>query len=75
MPNLYPNLEAEVESPDSNTANITEYISMGEALKLAAPFKDEKRDVLAFIANVGTAFEVNDPRNEGVFFSTRVDAN
>jgi hypothetical protein len=45
MPNLYPNLEAEVQSPDSNTANMTEYISVDKALKLVAPFKGEKRDV------------------------------
>ena len=68
MPDLYPNLEVEVASPDSNTANITDYISVGEALKLVTPFKGEKRDVLAFIANVGTAFEVIDPRNEGTLF-------
>jgi hypothetical protein len=68
VPNLYPNLEAEVASPDSNTANMTEYISVGEALKLVAPFKGEKMDVLAFIANVDTAFEVIDLRNEGTFF-------
>jgi hypothetical protein len=68
MPNLYPNLEAEVASPDSNTANMTEYISVGEALKLVAPFQGEKRDVLAFIANVDTAFELTDPRNEGTLF-------
>ena len=43
---------------------MTEYISAGEALKLVAPFKGEKRDVLAFIANVDTAFEVTDPRRE-----------
>jgi len=66
MPILYPDLEAEVASPDSNTANMTEYISVGEALKLVAPFKGEKRDVLAFIANVDTAFEVIDLRNEGI---------
>jgi len=35
---------------------------------LVAPFKCEKRDVLAFIANVDTAFEVIDPRNEGTLF-------
>ena len=52
MPNLHPNLEAEVASPDSNTANMTEYISVGEALKLVTLFKGEKRDVLAFIANI-----------------------
>ena len=68
MPNLYPKLEAEVASPDSNTANMTEYISVGEALKLVAPFKGEKRDVLAFIASVDTAFQVIDTRNEGTLF-------
>ena len=47
MPNLYPNLEAEVASPDSNTANMTEYISVGEALKLVTPFKGKRRGVLA----------------------------
>ena len=39
---------------------MTDYISVGEALKLVAPFKGDKRDVLAFIANVDTAFEVID---------------
>jgi hypothetical protein len=68
MPNLYRNLEVEVESPDSNTASMTEYIPVGEALQLVATFKCEKKDVLAFIANVDTAFEVTDPRNEGTFF-------
>ena len=68
MPNLYPDLEAEVVNPDSNTADMTEYISVGEALKLVTPFKGEKREVLAFIANVDTAFEVIDPRNEGILF-------
>ena len=70
MPNLYPNLSAdeEVVSPDSNAANMTDFISVGEALKLVAPFKGEKRDVLAFIANVGTAFEVTDRRNASTLF-------
>jgi len=75
MPNLYPDLEAEVVNPDSNTADMMEYISVGEALKLLTPFKGEKRDVLAFIANVDTAFEMNDPRNEGIllkFVLTRI---
>jgi hypothetical protein len=58
MPNLYLNLEAEVASPDSNTTIMTEYISVGEALKLVAPLKGEKRDVLTFIANLDTAFEL-----------------
>ena len=47
---------------------MTEFISVGEALKLVTPFKGEKRDILAFIANVDTAFEVIDPRNEGTLF-------
>jgi hypothetical protein len=47
MPNLYPNLEAGVASPDINTTNMAEYISVGEALKLVAPLKGEKRDILA----------------------------
>jgi len=69
MSKLYPDLEAEVASPDSNTANKTEYISVGEALKLVAPFKcEKKRDILASIANVDTAFEVIDSRNEGILF-------
>ena len=47
---------------------MTEYISVGEALKLVAPFKGEKREVLAFIASVDTAFQVIDTRNEGTLF-------
>jgi len=68
MPNLYPNLEDEVASPNSNIANMTEYISVGKALKLVAQFKGEKKDVLAFIASVDTGFKVIDPRNEGTLF-------
>ena len=47
---------------------MTEYISVGEALKLVAPFKSVKSDVLAFTTNADAAFEVNDPRNEGTLF-------
>ena len=68
MPKLYPYLDPEVVSPDSDTASMTEFISVGESLKLVAPFKGEKRDVLAFIANADTAFEVTDPRNVGTLF-------
>jgi hypothetical protein len=50
MSNLYPGLNAEVMSPDSNVANMIEFISVSEVLKLVAPFKGEKTDVLAFIA-------------------------
>ena len=69
MPNLYPNVEAEAVSSVSNTANMTEYISVGEALKLVTPFEGDKREVLTFIANVDTAFEVIDPRNESTLFN------
>jgi hypothetical protein len=69
MPNLYPSLETEVVSPDSTTASKSEYISVGEALTLVAPFKGERREVLAFIANVDRAFEVIDPRNESTLFT------
>ena len=68
MPNLYPDLSTEVVSPDSNAASMTEFVSVSEALKLVAPFKGEKREVLAFIANVDTAFEVIDPRNASTLF-------
>jgi hypothetical protein len=65
---IYPNLNTEAVSPDC--VSMTEYIYIGEALKLVTPFKGEKREVLAFIANVlvDTAFEVISPRNEGILF-------
>jgi hypothetical protein len=42
MPILYPDLEDEGVNPDSNTADMTKYISVGEALKLVTPFKGKK---------------------------------
>jgi hypothetical protein len=42
MPKLYTDLKAEVVNPDSNTADMTEYITVGEALKFVALFKGEK---------------------------------
>jgi len=44
------------------------YISVGEALKLVSPFKGDKREVLAFISNVDTAFEVINPENSDVLY-------
>ena len=41
-------------------------ISVGEALKLVSPFKEDKREVLAFISNVDTAFEVINPENSDI---------
>jgi len=54
---------------------MAEYISVREALKLVSPFKGDKKEVLAFISNVDTAFEVIDPENSDVlykFILTRV---
>jgi hypothetical protein len=68
MPYLYPDLETEAVSSTSATASMTEYITVDEALKLATPFEGNKREVLAFIANANTAFEVTDHRNEGTLF-------
>jgi hypothetical protein len=41
-----------------------EYISLSEALKLLTPFNGDKQDVLAFIANVDTAFKVINPNQQ-----------
>ena len=40
--------------------NMAEYIPVGEALQLVSPFKGEK-EVLSFMSNVDTAFEVIKP--------------
>jgi hypothetical protein len=42
---------------------MTEYVAISEALKLVAPFKGERREIFAFIANVDTAFKVINPGN------------
>jgi len=47
---------------------MAEHISVGEALKLVSPFKGDKREVLAFISNVDTAFEVINPENSDVLY-------
>jgi hypothetical protein len=40
---------------------MTDSLPVNEALKLVTPFTGDKRQVLAFVANVDTAFEVIDP--------------
>jgi hypothetical protein len=45
-----------------------EYISTDVALKLVTPFRGEKREVLAFITDVDTAFRVTDPRQESTLY-------
>jgi hypothetical protein len=42
-----------------------EYIGVSEALKLVSPFSGNKKEVLAFISNVDTAFEVVNPDHRG----------
>jgi hypothetical protein len=41
-----------------------EYISVTEALKLVSPFSGSKKEVLAFVSNVDTAFRVIHPNHE-----------
>jgi|TergutMp193P3_1026864.scaffolds.fasta_scaffold75187_2 hypothetical protein len=45
-----------------------DFISVGEALKIIPPFKGDKRDILAFIGNVDTAFTVINPEQEAIFY-------
>jgi hypothetical protein len=47
MPNLYLNLDTEILNTDSNTAIVTEYVAISEALKLIAPFKGERREIFS----------------------------
>ena len=44
------------------------YLSVREALKLIPQFKGDKREVLAFIGNVGTAFAVINPKQEAILY-------
>ncbi|XP_033607712.1 uncharacterized protein LOC111865382 [Cryptotermes secundus] len=46
---------------DEATSMAEEYISVSEALKLVTPFTGNKRDILTFISNVNTVFEVINP--------------
>ena len=45
-----------------------DFISVGEALKIIPPFKGDKRDFLAFIGNVDTAFTVINPEQEAILY-------
>ena len=47
---------------------MAQYVSVSEALKLVCPFKGDKAEVLAFISNVDTAFEVTDPERADVLY-------
>jgi len=45
-----------------------EFICIGEALKLAPPFRGNKQEVLAFIGKVATAFAVSNPEQEVILY-------
>ena len=45
-----------------------DFISVGEALKLAPPFKGNKQEVLAFTGNVDTAFAVINPSQGTILY-------
>jgi len=47
---------------------MADYISVSEAFKLVSPFKGDKREVLAFISNIDTAFKVINPHNSDVLY-------
>jgi hypothetical protein len=64
MPNVYPNIEV----GEADSINMTDHVSVSEALYLVTSFKGDNRDLLASIANVDTAFEVTDPRNADALY-------
>jgi hypothetical protein len=52
-----------------------DFISVGKALKLVPPFRENKQVVLEFTGNVDTAFAVINPRQEEIsykFVLTRI---
>jgi hypothetical protein len=54
-------VRTEVVEADSSSSMAEEYIGVSNALKLSTPFNGNKREVLTFISNVDTAFEVINP--------------
>jgi hypothetical protein len=53
-----------VAEADRSDSMAEEYVSVSEAVKLVTPFSGNKREVLTFISNVNTAFEVINPIQE-----------
>jgi hypothetical protein len=45
-----------------------DFIGVGEAFKIIPPFKEDKRDILAFIGNVDTAFTLINPEQEAILY-------
>jgi hypothetical protein len=53
-----------VAEADRSDDMAEEYVRVSEALKLVTPFSGNKREILTFISNVNTAFEVINPIHE-----------
>ena len=49
-------------------AIMADYITVSETLKLVSLFKEGKSEVLAFISNVGSAFNVINPDNADILY-------
>jgi hypothetical protein len=69
MPNLRPNFATEVVNADFNTAIMT-ICRIRRSSKLVTPFKGERREVFAFIANIDTAFEAIKPRSATTMYKS-----
>jgi hypothetical protein len=52
-----------IAEADRSDSMAEEYVSVSEALKLVTPFTGNKREVITFISNVNTAFEVINPNH------------
>jgi hypothetical protein len=57
MTNLCNSLETEFLGAHSNTANITEYIPLGNTLRLLKTFKRHRQVILAFSAMLAQCFK------------------
>jgi hypothetical protein len=47
---------------------MVDHVPVSEALKLVTPFEGDKREVLAFVANVDKVFDVTDPRKADTLY-------
>jgi hypothetical protein len=51
----------QIARADTTTNMAEEYVNVSEALRLVTPFSGNRKEVLTFISNVDTAFEVINP--------------
>jgi hypothetical protein len=64
----HPSMSSQSATSSGVSQNNGDFISVGEALKLIPPFKENKQEVLAFIGNVDTAFAVIKPEQEAILY-------